>query len=674
MATEQNIYFASMPPNELSDELVKRVDDYYAYIERTGLLRKLQKSYDRYYGNSSTGMYQSSSEVGVGGEQGELSLVRVNHYRNLVQHLLVMTTNTRPALEARSVNTDVKSMSQTILATGILDYYMRDKRLERYLKTACLDAILYGEGYIHMKWDTAKGDKYGVDPTTQQPVTEGDIVFSNPAGPLEVIKDVNLNNQDDNLWYVVVEMANKFDLMAEYPEKAEEIFATSNMKKRFTQYDEILPDVLANREQIKLYRFYHKITPSMPEGREFSYLDSGLWLFDGPLAYAKLPGGLPVFSMSPDTYFGTPFGYTQAWDLLGLCEVIDALYSTVVSNQLTFGVQNIIAPKGHDITYQQLAGGMNLLEYDPELGAPEALNLTKTPQEIFLFLKDLQEVIETLSGVNSVQRGNPEASLKSGAALALIAAQSTQFNSGLQMQYTGLAEDVGLGIIKMLQLFSNTQRAASIAGKSQQYMMKHFSGQDLEGINRVMVDITSPISRTIAGRLEIARDMLQIEGVIKTPEQYLQVVTTGKIEPLIEGKERELLNIRAEDEVLMAGQPVQAILTERHSRHIDSHSAILSDPETKKNPQVVNAVLNHINEHIQILMTGNPILLGMRGEQSLMPPPPEEGPPQKGGPKSSASEVKKTGEKSAMSAPQPQMPKMPMNPQSGERYNPEEGQ
>jgi hypothetical protein len=668
MNEEKSKYFATFAPNELSDELVRKSDQYFEHMEKTGLLRKLQKSYDRYYGNSSSGNYGSSSDVSYGGEQGELSMVRVNHYRNLIQHLLVMTTGNRPALECRSINTDVKSMSQTILGSGILDYYMRDKRLERFLKIACLNSILYGEGYVHLKWDQSLGEAYGVNQETQEVIHEGDIAFATPMGPLDVIKDINLNDYADTLWLIVVERKNKYDLAAKYPEKAEEIEKVGENKDRYTRYDQLLPNLLENNEQIPVYHFYHKPSAALPEGREFIYLESGLWLFDGPLSYKKLPGGLPIFRIAPDNFFGTPFGYSQAWDLIGLCEVTDALYSTIVSNQLTFGVQNIIVPKGHDITYQQLAGGMNLIEYDPQLGAPEALNLTKTPQELFQFIKDLKEELETLSGVNSVQRGNPEASLKSGAALALVASQAVQFNSGLQGEYNAILEDVGMAVIKMLQSFSHTQRAASIAGKSKQYMIKSFSGTDLESINRVIVDVSSPISKTIAGRLEIARDMLQIPGVIRNPEQYLQVVNTGKIEPLIEGKEMELLNVKAENELLQEGQPVQAIITERHDAHIDSHSSILSNPEAKKNPQVLQATLTHINEHIQLLMTGNPILLQMRGQQSLAP---MMGPPE--GPESSASEVTATGEQSAMAPQQPKMPSMPKNPQTGQKYDPNEG-
>ena len=47
---------------------------------------------------------------------------------------------------------------------------------------------------------------------------------------------------------------------------------------------------------------------------------------------------------------------------------------------------------------------------------------------------------ETVSGVNSVVRGNPEKSIKSGAALATIQAQAIQFMNGLQQSYIFLID------------------------------------------------------------------------------------------------------------------------------------------------------------------------------------------------------------------------------------------
>ncbi len=73
---------------------------------------------------------QNGHKISFSGEQGEIANLPVNHLRNIAQNILVMITATRPAMEARAVNTDYKSLVQTKLANGLLDYYMREKRLE----------------------------------------------------------------------------------------------------------------------------------------------------------------------------------------------------------------------------------------------------------------------------------------------------------------------------------------------------------------------------------------------------------------------------------------------------------------------------------------------------------------------------------------------------------------
>ena len=117
----------------------------------------------------------------------------------------------------------------------------------------------------------------------------------------------------------------------------------------------------------------------MPDGRYLIFLSSEVSLFDGPPPYRFIP----VFRMAPSNIIGTPFGYTPMFDLLPIQEAINSLYSTVLTNQNSFGIQNIMLPKGSDLNSTDLAGGLNLIEYDPSLGKPESLQLTHTPVEIF---------------------------------------------------------------------------------------------------------------------------------------------------------------------------------------------------------------------------------------------------------------------------------------------------
>jgi hypothetical protein len=372
------------------------------------------------------------------------------------------------------------------------------------------------------------------------------------------------------------------------------------------------------------------------------------------------------------------------FDLLAMQEALDTLDTIILSNQSTFGTQNIVADEGANVSFEALAEGLNLITKAPNK-LLEALELCKTPAEIFEYRKQLISDMETLSGINSTVRGNPEASLKSGSALALVQSQAIQFSSGLQQSYAQLVEDVFTDAITILAQYAKTKRVVAIVGKYNRHMLKSFSGDDLTAIRRVVVDSGSALSRTLSGRIQIAQDLLQ-NNLIKTPEEYLSVINSGKLEPITEAQTRELNNIRGENELLADGDHegvVTAIDIDNHKLHITEHAAVLGSPEARTNPEVVQAVLGHIREHVELLKTVDPNLLMMLGQQSLAapPPPPEQmagGTPAKppapgpGGmpqmPQDGAAAVNLP----TMENP-PKQPQYPINPMTGQVWDPISG-
>lgn len=663
-------YFAGLPDEELSGEVIARVRGYFDYLSNSGYLEFAKRSYTSYFGKQPYGG-ASSMEVTRGGEQGELSYLKVNHYRNIIQHLLNMTTSNRPAPQPKASNTDAKAQIQTELASGIIDYYMRDKKLEKLFRLAAEYALVLDEGFVCMDWNADNGAPIAVDPLTQQPVKEGDMEFY-IGTTLDLIRDPSkLNGKND--WYIVRTFINKFDLAAQYPEKADQIKAINFSEMERYRYGFIYAGGEQSSE-IPVYTFMHKRTPSMPQGRIFKVLEAGIFLGpSGPLPFKNLP----VHRMVSSDLLGTIFGYTPARDLLGIQQVIDALYGVVITNQTTFGVQNILVPQGHNLALTQLGGGLNVIEYDTKLGKPEALNLTQTPTEIFNFIQQMEHVMETISGVNSVARGNPEASLKSGASLALVQSMAIQFSSGLQESFGHLLEQVWTGIIEFLQTFPKSKRVAAIVGKSRQMQLKEFGPEDISSINSVVVDITNPLSKTVSGRLEIARDLLQ-NGMVSSASKYLGVLATGNLEVLVEEDEKELTTIQSENEALRdQSYPVRAVITDCHSKHIREHKAVINTPEARSNPQLVAAVTQHIQEHIDMLRNVDPILLQIIGEQPAPPAGPPQGAPQ--GPQGpqqpqppkgpvSAAAVKRPDQSQAN--PNVRMPQMPTNPLTGKKATP----
>jgi hypothetical protein len=613
-AAKVNQYWASVPSKDIGDEILDKVEGYYKFLSFSGRLDLYRRSWVYFYRPRVTG-----GRLNPVGEQGELTSLSVNHYRNLLSHLETMTTQQRPQFEPRATNSDSKSQAQVILATGLLDYYMREKKMERFIKTGVKDALIFGEGFVRCEWDANGGEVYGKTDSGAT-VYNGDMKYSNYT-PLNAIRDFTNESPSQDDWIILRDPVNKYNLAAKFPELADDILNDSMDFMEYAATTTLQAIGISDSDNIFQYTLLHRPTPALPGGRFVTCLDSGVIMQDGPLPYEDTH----VYRIAPDEETGTIFGYTVGFDLLAVQEAIDILYSTVITNQSTFGVQNILAPKGHDLSTSQLAGGATLVEYDPAVGKPEALNLTSTPPEIFNFIGQLEKTAETLSGVNSVARGNPEASLKSGAALALVQSMAIQFSQNLQQSYARLVEDVGTGTINILKTFAAVPRVAAIAGKTNRPLMKEFSGKDLDKINRVMVDMGNPLTRTTAGKVNLA-DALAERNMIDNPDQYIQVVTTGRLEPVIESKQSRLLLIKSENEMLADGKQVPVLITDNHVQHILEHGIVLNNPEvrTSEDPTIAQVTLAHIQEHMTSL--DNPVvqrLMGILYPNERPAPPPQ---------------------------------------------------
>lgn len=621
-------YFARKSSKDCVAVVMSKAQNFYDFQTTNGWLQKLKNSYRFYYGS----FYDSipyAHNISYGGAQGEYTQMGVNHFRNIAQHLLVMTTSSRPAMQARAVNTDYKSQVQATLANNILDYYMREKNVETYIKNAVESAIVLGAGFVKLEWDSNAGEIYDYEideetdePNPEKPIYDGDVKFTNLT-PFDVVFDSFKEDQNHD-WVITRCFKNKYDLSAKYPELKNEIEALD------TKSDYILNNFSTDlrvdeTDEVPVYEFYHKKTESLPLGRYILYLSQDIILYDGPMPYRFLP----VLRVSPSDLMGTTHGYTPMFDLMPLQEAINSLYSTILSNQSAFGVQNIVIPRGEGITVNHLEGGLNIIECDMKNGIPTPLNLTSTPKEVFEFLAKLVQDMETLSGVNSVARGNPEASLRSGSALALVQSLALQFASNLQSQYVKLIEQLGSNLIKMLQDFATAKRAVTlISGITNKTEVKEFSSDDLSNISRVIVDVSNPLSRTTSGKLQLAESLLQYQ-LIKDPQQYLTLVNTGNLDSATEEVASQINLIRLENEKLLSGKLPRALALDDHVKHINSHNSVLYDPDLRDDPVLTQNVLDHIMEHYNLLNTTDPTILQMLGYQ--VPPPPQQLPPEQGG-------------------------------------------
>jgi len=603
----RELYFAARDAEQAAASALEKAKTYYTAIKSNSYLTKIANMYKFYYGNFNKGTSENHT-ISFTGEEGELVSIPVNMFRNLARHVINIITANRPVLEAKAINTDYKSLSQTYLANGILDYYMREKNLETIIYDAVEMATVLGSSYIDMEWNATAGESHDFDPETGEHSYEGEMEFT-LYDPLSVVVDGTKENFYSQEWVIVRSFKNRYNLAAKFPELRDKIMSMPTKNEIYSYKLQTFSN--DDTDDIPVFKFYHKKTEAMPEGRYLLFVASDIVLLDVPLPYRTIP----LFRLSPANIMGTPHGYSDMFDVYPIQEAINSTYSAIITNQNAFAVQNLFVPRGADLIHQALPGGLNIVEGNAK---PEPLQLTQTPREVFEFAKVLEQLGETQSGINSVTRGNPEASLRSGNSLALVQSMSLQFQNTFQRNYVRFLEDIGSSLIEILKDFANTPKLIAIVGRNKRSFMKEFTGDMISDVRRVIVDVGNPLAKTIAGRVEIANNLANMK-LIKSPEQYFAVMETGRVDTLYEADMQDIFLIKRENENMLEGKPVMADILDRHSLHIQEHRSVISDPDLRDNPELTANVRAHIQEHIDMLRTVNPDLLMLIKEQPLNP-------------------------------------------------------
>lgn len=657
-------YFAAAAAADIGAEVQKKVDTYYSWTETSEIARRLERAFRYYFGLSSWGISSETSEVIRGGDEGELAQVRVNHCRALAQTLYNLIGGLKIGWIPVASSEDYDARSQAILARSVLEYYWTDGSVQQKCLRALEESIPLTEGFVFTEWDESLGELIGIDPTTQLPQKTGDVRVTNLSS-WDIIRDPRKRTYEDGDWAICRMRRNKFELAARYSggdqERYDKIVASSPLTAP-PRPRRIYDFVPLDSEDVDVLYFIHRPTAAMPFGRQTIMTSATTVLEDGPLPYTFWP----LHRVAHSELFGTPWAYSPFLEILGIQELMDSLETSIASNQSTFATQLITMQEGSDVDIDVLGGGMKVV-YVPMGGTPPAaLNLTRSPPEVFTHLQNKKKDIEQLMGLNSVVRGEAMTGDQSGSALALLQSQAVQQSAGLQQNYVRFIQSVGNAVLELIRTKCPMPRKIAITGKANQFLQKEqsFKGSDIGQIHKVQVEVGSPLAQTSAGRISLAQEFIK-NGFAKTPQQYEQVMATGRLEPLTQSLENELLLICKENEQILEGQQPIVSVDDDHMLHCREHRGVVANPDARKDPSIVAAYMAHIQEHEQLYFGADPRRMYLMGQQppppQLMGPPPGAAPqPPQAGPQGAA------GNNPAAGKPN-DLPAMPVNPATGQQ-------
>jgi len=620
--TSVDEYFGRLPTLECVEVCQQLIDGYYTEASRSGRTTLYRTSYYDFFEG-----YFAQGQLYRKGAQGEQTGITINNFHNFVKHRVTMTCQQKLSYEPQAVDGSHAAMEQIRLAKGMLNLYSErsDIDLDGCFRQATQFCQMFMESYVAVLWDESKGKPVALDMENgDKLVPEGDVSIK-VYDPLSVVRDVYRSDSKSDEWLILKEEYNKVNLAVQYPQYEKEIM--SDTLDALYKDRQIFPCFSPLSDIIWVWTLFHKKTPAMPKGRMLKFINDQFALEDSQLP-EEYCGQIPVHRMAAEDLAGSPWGYSDTMDALPICNAISKLHSTVLSNNVTFGLQKILVPNDGNITEAQLGMGLISIGWDASKGPnfkPEALQLTETAKETYDYINVLTQTVGTLMGVNEVARGNPDLILKGPAnaeAMTLMSTQAIQFNSDLSKAYQHLAENVGTAIIKMLAKRSVVPRQGRMLGMSGKPYSKDFIGSDLSMIDKVSVKTGNPLTQTTAGKAQIARALLDA-GFIKNRQDYLQVLETGNLEPMLESYDMEIALVKDENDAMGHGPIPDAVVFDDHVVHIPEHKVLLASVEARKNPQVIMAVTKHIQSHLDFLAGNaqhgpmNPILATIGNQPSL---------------------------------------------------------
>lgn len=602
-------YWALAPREEIAAEIMGKWTDYHNFLDRSGYGNMIQSLYDQFYNFDQEGGFRITKT-----EDGSISKLSVNMFKALVLRLHILVTQNKLAFQPRARNSDSDSQIQSDFSKGLLEYYGDEKNLNLTTSEAVLRALILLENFIYSPWDENVGDEVSV--ADGRVIRAGDQAYYNLSA-FDVARNVKMKKSP---YYIVREIKNRWDLAADYADDEEKLRAiltagtinnSSNVKERLiTPFD---TNEQFDDDCVYVYTLLHAKTKALPQGR-MTVVCNNVWLEDSAFIYSEMP----VTRLSAGEILETIGGDSPATTLMGLQQGIDALYSAVTTNNLNHAISNIYSPD-ENISIDQISAGQNLIKAAEK---PEAISLVNSASETYKLIDQFQDVQLLLSGLNSTVMGDPNGNVKTAGGQALQIAQATQFVSTLMQNYAQAVSDVATITIKNLQKFASEPRLAYIGGVSRRSYVKTFTQKDIDGIDRVSVDLGSPLMQSISGRYQLAEIWMQ-QGILKDPRQIITFLKTGEIDSALEDQFKASILIRSENEQLLKGKVPPVLVSDQHPQHILEHLAQGNDEAYRNNPGLMEANLAHVMDHITKYKGMDPDLAAILG----LPPLPSQQPP-----------------------------------------------
>lgn len=599
---------------DFPSEVATWIDNHARAIESAGLRRVYATHEAFYYANA------RGTGFSLDGSHDQEVDVNINDFGTSVRQLVSLVTEQRINYECLASSGHYTASTATRLSRQVLDYYTYQGGISQAFFEAVLSAFLYGEAFISVLWDDAAGPV--VQMTESGHAIHAGEVIIRPHHPIDIVRDPAVKAWSDTRWVYVRDKANRHELAAIYPEHKGRILDLPQWQRRqawaISEYgdDNFFSGV--STDFVEVWRFRHLPTAALPTGRD-TIICGGVALFDGPLPEGRL--GVERVAAEESTRHG--YGHSLVCDLSGPQEGINELYSIAMTNLAAFGRQHVLVPTGSEINVEELGESLSAIYYNAMAGGkPEGLTLVQQPDGLGATLDRLSKAMQDISGINSTLRGDPERRM-SGSALSLLTARAIAYVSHMSNSYAAAVTGIARSVLAELKANADDERMIALLGPVGDAELIRFRGSDLDGVAAVHCQLAPPELSTAGGRQQVASELLVNQMI--TPEQYFNVLQTGRLPEVLKSADAQTQLHRWENEQMANGKEAPVLQSDMHEAHMLAHAEALASPDMRMDHEKRSRFEAHIAEHAAMMAPppGAEGAPGMEGSEGL----PMEGDP-----------------------------------------------
>ncbi len=445
--------------------------------------------------------------------------------------------------------------------------------------------------------------------------------YFNPKAMAKVAFDDGMGGQtidDYEVGAVEVEVVNIFEAYADpmkrwfiqkkiLPvEQIEDLYGVEVEKEEIgqTEVEKQLVSLLEQGTDIKtkyensseIYEMYQLASKDYPQGR--FVIGTGSKLILDSVLPEEYKGRIPLFKFNYLDLMLAPYPQGMVEQIVGLQEEYNFTVSRLKEYK-KWMAGKLKVPKNCKLEakYDDEVG--QVIRYDSSFGEPHFESPPAPPSFLMEEIERIRRDMEDVSSVHDSSLGRMPDQAKSGIAIENLTSLD---NSALMPILTHIEQQLGFFsemVLDIVEKRYTEERLLHITGDTLSAQIKTFRGEQVKGNHRIKISLGSGMPQTREARQQMIMVLVK-EGFI-TKEKGLELLEFGDLEGLYINVDETAQ--KGELQAMIDGSQVMVNEWDNHAAHLKIIDDFLKSEQQKKtDPQIMQMILMHRQEHQQGLM------------------------------------------------------------------------